>query len=142
MKTSLYWPMLAMTAWTMGVGALAIFRRINEIRAKGIQLWKLARSRDVSSALDDTQVMDNFNNLLQVPLLFLVWCLVSITLQLHNWLFLTGAWLYVGFRFWHTLIEITHNRVLQRFSVWMISNIILAFLWGGTAAHLMALSFQ
>lgn len=134
--------MLAMVVWTMGVGAVAIHRRVNEIRAKNLRLRELARSRDISSTLDDTQVMDNFNNLLQVPILFYVWCLVMLTLQLDSWLLLGGAWLYVGLRFWHTAIEVTHNRVLQRFIVWMTSNAILACLWVGTSAYLMAQTVQ
>lgn len=142
MKTELYWPMLAMITWTMGVGGLAVSRRIHEIRAKRLQLRKLAKSRDISSELDDTQVMDNFNNLLQVPILFYAWCLVTLSLQLNNWLLLGGAWLYVGLRFWHTAIEVTHNRVLQRFIVWMASNAILACLWVGTSAYLMAQTVQ
>lgn len=142
MKIALYWPMLAMVAWTMAVGAVAIHRRVNEIRAKNLRLRGLARSRDISNTLDDTQVMDNFNNLLQVPILFYVWCLVMLTLQLNSWLLLGGAWLYVGLRFWHTAIEVTHNRVMQRFIVWMASNAILACLWVGSSAYLMMQTVQ
>lgn len=139
MDTALYWPMLAMVAWTMGVGFLAVIRRVREIRTKHIPLRMIARSRDVSSVLDDTQAMDNFNNLLQVPILFYVWCLASIMLQLKDWLMLVGAWSYVGLRCWHTAIEITHNRVMQRFRVWMTSNVTLLILWGSTATSLVVL---
>ncbi len=139
MNTALYWPMLAMIVWTMGVGFLAVSRRVKEIRAKRIPLRMMARSRDISSVLDDTQAMDNFNNLLQVPFLFYVWCLASIMLQLQDWLMLVGAWLYVGLRYWHTTIELTHNRVMQRFRVWMTSNVTLVILWGGTTASLLVL---
>jgi hypothetical protein len=142
MNTALYWPMLAMIVWTMGVGLFAVSRRVREIRAKRIPLRMMARSRDISSVLDDTQAMDNFNNLLQVPTLFYVWCLASIMLQMHEWLMLVGAWLYVGLRFWHTGIQITHNRVLQRFRVWMASNIMLLAIWLGSAMHLVGQSFH
>lgn len=142
MNTALYWPMLAMIVWTMGVGLFAVSRRVREIRAKRIPLRMMARSRDISSVLDDTQAMDNFNNLLQVPTLFYVWCLASIMLQMHEWLMLVGAWLYVGLRFWHTGIQITHNRVLRRFRIWMASNIMLLALWLGSAMHLVGQSFH
>lgn len=141
-SAELYWPMLALTVWTMGIGFLAVFRRVNEIRLKRIPLRMMARSRDISSVLEDTQVMDNFNNLLQVPLLFYVWCLTSTMFQLNAWPFVAGAWLYVGLRLWHTAIEITHNRVMQRFRVWMLSNIVLLTLWAGSAVCFVGQSFH
>lgn len=134
--------MLALIVWTAWVGTLAVSQRVKEIRAKRIPLRMMARSRDISSVLDDTQAMDNFNNLLQVPTLFYVWCLASIMLQLHEWLMLVGAWLYVGLRFWHTGIQITHNRVMQRFRVWMMSNIMLLAIWLGLATYLVGQSFH
>lgn len=142
MDTAPYWPMLALILWTAGVGALAVSRRVKEIRAKRIPLRMMARSRDIFSVLDDTQAMDNFNNLLQVPTLFYVWCLASTMLQFQEWLALVGAWLYVGLRFWHTAIEITHNRVMQRFRIWMASNIMLLAIWLCLATYLVGQSFH
>lgn len=129
MSTLMFWPMLALILWTFGVGFLAGLRRVREIRSRRIPLASIARPRDIANALEDTQVMDNFNNLLQVPLLFYVWCLTMTQLKLTAWPLALGAWVYLGLRVSHSVIQITHNRVMQRFGVWVCSNAVLAVLW-------------
>jgi len=137
MSADAYWPMVALVAWTAGVGYLAVKRRIAEIRTKQIPLQSIARPRDIASALNDTQATDNFNNLLQVPLLFYVWCLSITQLNGDHWLAVIFAWVYVGARIWHSVIQITHNQVLQRFKVWMLGNMILLVLWGISTVQLL-----
>lgn len=135
MITPVLVPMLALILWTFGVGFLAGMRRVREIRTHRIPLAAIARPRDIAIALEDTQAMDNFNNLLQVPLLFYVWCLVMLQLQITAWPLELGAWAYLGLRLWHSIIQITHNRVVQRFRVWACSHTVLTVLW-------VALGFQ
>jgi hypothetical protein len=135
MITPVLIPMLVLILWTFGVGYLAGLRRVREIRTRRIPLAAVARPRDMATALEDTQAMDNFNNLLQVPLLFYVWCLVMLQLQITAWPLDLGAWTYVGLRLWHSVIQITHNRVVQRFRVWACSHTVLTVLW-------VALGFQ
>lgn len=129
MSTSVFWPMLVLIAWTAGVGCLAVSRRVNEVRTKRIPLQSIARPRDIAAMLEDTQATDNFNNLLQVPLLFYVWCLASAQAHAVNGYVLLVGWSYVGLRMAHTVIQVTHNRVMQRFRVWVLSNFVLMLLW-------------
>lgn len=126
-------PMLVLVFWTMGVGCLGGLRRVREIRNKRIPLASVARPRDVAAVLNDTLAMDNFNNLLQVPLLFHLWCLTMTLLQATAWPLTLGAWAYVGLRVWHTVIQVGRNRVRPRFLVWASSHAVLSLLWGGTA---------
>ncbi len=137
MSTNIYWPMLTLIGWTAGVGFLAVSRRVNEIRTKHIPLQSIARPRDIAVVLEDTQFTDNFNNLLQVPLLFYVWCLAAAQVHGVNGYILLMGWIYVGLRIAHTLIQVTHNRVIQRFRVWSLSNFILVLLWAFFAIRLM-----
>jgi len=129
MKNHLLWPMLALVLWTFAIGFLAGLRRVREIRSRRIPLASMTRPRDMATVLEDTQVMDNFNNLLQVPLLFYVWCLAMTQLQIAAWPLELGAWAYVGLRLCHSVIQVTHNRVVQRFRVWACSHTVLAVLW-------------
>lgn len=129
MTTTMYWPMLFLVLWTCGVGFLAGSRRVREIRSRRLPLASIARPRDIAGVLEDTQVMDNFNNLLQVPLLFYVWCLALGQLHVDDWPMALGAWAYVGLRVWHTIIQITHNHVVQRFRIWACSHTLMAILW-------------
>jgi hypothetical protein len=137
MAANVFWPMLVLIGWTAGVGCLAVSRRVNEIRTKRIPLQSIARPRDIGSVLEDTQATDNFNNLLQVPLLFYVWCLAAVQLHLVNDYVLLVGWSYVGLRIAHTVIQVTHNRVMPRFRIWALSNFILILLWAIFAIWLM-----
>lgn len=136
MTSSLYGPMLALIAWTAGVGMLAARRRVREIRRRRIPLATLARPRDLAQALDDTQAMDNFNNLLQVPVLFHLCCLAFAQQASMPQAAAILAWVYVALRIGHSLIQLTHNRVLPRFGVWTAGNLVLMGLWGVFAAGL------
>ncbi len=140
MGTSMYWSMLALIVWTAVVGSLAAFKRINEIRARRIPLQLVATPRGVATTLNDTQAMDNLNNLLQMPLLFYVWCLSITQFSISSGYVLAMAWAYVALRIWHSIIQVTHNRVKQRFAVWVSSNVVLMLLWGVFAVQLAQLA--
>lgn len=137
MTANFFWPMLVLIGWTAGVGCLAVSRRVNEIRTKRILLQSIARPRDMAAVLEDTQATDNFNNLLQVPLLFYVWCLAATQVHVVNGYVQLAGWSYVGLRIAHTVIQVTHNRVMPRFRIWALSNFILILLWVAFAIKLM-----
>ena len=112
---------------------LAVRRRVAEIRRQQIPVQALARAKDVVTLLQDTAAMDNFNNLLQMPVLFYAACLTAMQLQLSGWLMWLLAWAYVLLRLLHSVIQLGDNRVMRRFPVWMASNVLLFTLWGGIA---------
>jgi hypothetical protein len=39
------------------------------------------------------------------------------------------AWIYVVLRIVHSLIHVTYNRILHRFTAFTLSNVALAWLW-------------
>lgn len=129
MKSNMFLPMLVLVLWTFGIGFMAGLRRVREIHLRRIPLASVARPRDVAVVLEDTKFMDNFNNLLQVPLLFYVWCLAMFQLQVSGLPWELGAWAYVALRMAHSIIQVTRNRVRNRFFVWLGSNATLAMLW-------------
>lgn len=137
MNNVLYLPMLGLVTLTVVVWAMAVYRRVREIRIRRIPLQSLAQARQVAVAFEDVQAMDNFNNLLQVPVLFYVLCLAVAQSGSGGELFLAGAWAYVLLRVLHSAIQITHNRVPHRFYVWLTSNLILIALWIGFAVDVL-----
>lgn len=129
MQAAIMGPVVAMVTITAMVWVLAVGKRVGEIRARRIPVQSLARARDTANALQDSQAMDNFNNLLQMPVLFYVLCLaVQVTAPAADG-FLYAAWLYVALRAAHSLIQVTYNRVLHRFYVWTAGNVLLFGLW-------------
>lgn len=137
MNTVFYGPMIALVALTIAVWGMAVRRRVGEIRRRRIPLQSLARARDVAVAFEDCSAMDNFNNLLQVPVLFYALCLLLAQAGAGGLVFLAGAWLYVGLRALHSAIQVTTNRVLHRFYAWTASNAVLFALWAGIAVRLL-----
>ena len=68
-------------------------------------------------------------NLLELPVLFYVGCLLAFITQQTGAAVITLAWVYVGLRLVHTFIHLGPNVVLWRFRVFIISVVVLVALW-------------
>ncbi|RZU47931.1 hypothetical protein EV700_0899 [Fluviicoccus keumensis] len=136
MQAPLLMPMMALIAWTAIIGVVAVRRRVAEIRRQRIPPQSLARAKDVAALLQDTAAMDNFNNLLQLPVLFYVACLAATQIGAGGLPVLFLAWGYVLLRVAHSAVQLGSNRVMRRFPVWMAGNLVLFALWSCLAAVL------
>ena len=70
-----------------------------------------------------------FNNLMQVPVLFYVVCLLMMVTERLDSAQTTLAWIFVGARLLHAFVYIVSNNVKYRFACWMAGCITLIFLW-------------
>ena len=68
-------------------------------------------------------------NLLELPLLFYVICVIAYTAQTSSVLLLPLAWSYVSLRLVHSIIHIAYNDVFHRFLAFALSNGVLIALW-------------
>lgn len=118
-----------MVIWTFMVCTKAGIDRVREVRQRRLPLHSIARPADVAQVLQHTQSMDNFNNLMQMPVLFYVLCLMLTVMQRQSVWYQLSLWCYVVLRITHSLIQITHNHVLYRFRCWMASTMVLAMAW-------------
>lgn len=75
-----------------------------------------------------------FNNLMQVPTLFYVVCLLMLVTQHVDAAQLTLAWAFVGLRALHAALYVAFNRIQYRFALWASSCIVLGVLWYRFAA--------
>ncbi len=73
--------------------------------------------------LDVTLPNRLFMNLVEVPVLFYVLCLVLLVTAHVTTVSLWLAWAYVVLRIVHSLIYLTYNRVFHRFMVFGASNL-------------------
>ena len=137
MDTTLLTPALALVCWTLLVWLLMYIRRIPAMQAAGIDADDARHpgSLDVLPS-GARQAADNYNHLHEQPTLF--YALVFYTQLAGN----AGdtavmlAWAYVGLRVLHSLIQTTINRVMLRFSVFVLASLCL---FGLAAINLMAL---
>ena len=71
----------------------------------------------------------NYMNLLELPVLFYVACLLLFATGGASSAALGCAWAYVGLRIVHSGIHLTYNHVLHRLAVFALSNVVLVALW-------------
>lgn len=131
MTPVLVYPVFAMVALTGLVWCIGVVQRIAEINQRRIPLQTFATSVGTMNTLKNTQGVDNFNNLMQLPVLFYLLCFLWIYLGLRVTVVDLGAiWLFVILRVLHSLVHVTVNRVKHRFYLWVTSSVVLFVLWG------------
>jgi hypothetical protein len=68
---------------------------------------------------------DNYNNLMEQPTLFYAVTLTLALLDVGAGLNTYLAWLYVGLRIAHSLVQATINSIMPRFAIFMAASVIL-----------------
>tara|TARA_R110000824_G_scaffold47598_2_gene135350 strand:+ start:759 stop:1187 length:429 start_codon:yes stop_codon:yes gene_type:complete len=120
-------PMVALILWTMLIWLWMYVTRIPAMNKAKIDTANLVGG--TGGNLDDLlppQVQwkaHNYNHLLTEPTLFYAICVVLILSGEDFGLNVTIAWLYVGLRVLHSLIQVTVNRVMFRFMVFALSSL-------------------
>lgn len=71
-----------------------------------------------------------YMNLLEMPVLFYVLCLMLFAAARVDRTFLYLAWAYVGLRVLHSLIHVSYNNVYHRLVVFSLSNFVAITMWG------------
>jgi hypothetical protein len=122
-------PAVAMVALTAVVWVRLYVERIRELRRRHIPAQELATSRQAATILQDVSAADNFRNLFEVPVLFYVLCLALYVTHHQGLVLLAGCWLFVALRVLHSAIHCSYNNVMHRFSVYVISTVLLFALW-------------
>lgn len=71
----------------------------------------------------------NYMNLLEIPVLFYVGCLLIYVTAITSPAMLALAWAYVLARVVHSLIHLSYNNVMHRLAAFALSNLLLIALW-------------
>jgi hypothetical protein len=128
-KADILWPMGAMALLTFCVLGLIPIRRIGAALRKEITPddFRYGESARVSGyiSLPNRAMM----NLLELPVLFYVICMMSYMTDSVASAILYLAWLYVGLRILHTSIHLSYNNVLHRLIPFAASNVVLISMW-------------
>ena len=128
-------PCAAMVGVTALVWVKLYADRLSEMRAKRISPQSISTTRSAAGRLENTNAADNFRNLFEVPVLFYVWCIAVALTGGSTPGLVTAAWAYVGLRALHSLIQVTYNRVVHRFLVYVASTLLLFGLWAAFAGR-------
>jgi hypothetical protein len=133
---ALLYPMFALALWTGLVLLLVPLVRVRAGMRREIVTddFKFGESAAVPTWVSIPN--RNYMNLLELPMLFYVVCLLLyVTGGASNWT-LGLAWAYVALRVVHSAIHLTYNRVVQRLTAFTLSNVVLVMLWVDAAVHL------
>lgn len=126
---ALFQPVAILALWTLLVLLLVPIARFRAGARGQVDFddFKLGESARVPP---ETRVPNRvFMNLLEVPVLFYLACVVAVMLQQTTATQLTLAWVYVALRVLHSLIYLGHNVVPLRLTVFALSNVVAAVMW-------------
>lgn len=133
-------PMLALILWTFVIWMVLYSRRLPAMKAAKINPQKYATNPNLASELPDRArwAANNYNHLHEQPVLFYA---------LMAYLFMTGqtdtinlalAWAYVIIRVLHSLVQISKNIIMVRFSLFSLGSLVLLVIGVRAAIRLFA----
>ncbi len=132
MHSEILQPVVALIAWTLVMMVWMLGTRLPAMRKAGIDLGRLVGTKgsDADGALP-AQVQwkaHNYNHLMEQPTLFYAVALVIALTGTGNGVNAWLAWVYVGLRILHSIVQATVNRVQARFVCFALSSLVLAAL--------------
>jgi len=130
--------MFALAAWTLLVLLLIPIARARSARRREIVIddFKYGESPAVPPRVSIPN--RNYMNLLELPMLFYVVCVVLYVTGAASTTTIALAWAFVGLRIAHSLIHLTYNHVLHRLAAFSAANVALVLLWVSAGLHLAA----
>lgn len=125
----LAWPMVVLAVWTLIVLALVPIVRARSAMRREVSIddFRVGESARVPERV--SLANRNYMNLLELPLLFYVACLLLLVLQAVTSGAVIAAWCFVVLRIVHSAIHLTYNHVLHRLAIFSLSILALLGLW-------------
>ena len=131
-QSAILQPVIALAIWTMVMWLWMYATRIPAMSKAGIDGTKLVGSDGASlrAKLPDevSWKADNYNHLHEAPTVFYAVALVLALVGAGDGQNALLAWIYVGLRVAHSLVQATANRVLVRFVLFALSSLVLMVL--------------
>lgn len=125
-------PVVALVAWTMVMWLWMYITRIPAIAQARMKLDPNAPHGEQMSQLppEVRWKADNYNHLMEQPTLFYAITLVLALLGAGDGSNLMLAWVYVGLRVLHSLVQVLINKIELRFAIFMLSSLaLIGLIW-------------
>lgn len=122
-------PVLTLILWTIVLFVWLYAKRIPAMQAAKVNPddYKLKGGANLLPT-EARAVADNYNHLHEAPTIFYALALLIQVGGISNPTFVALAWAYVVLRIVHSLIQANAGKVIHRFSVFAISQIVLAIM--------------
>ncbi|MPM74981.1 hypothetical protein SDC9_121971 [bioreactor metagenome] len=128
-STTLLWPVFALVAWTMCMILYLAYRRMYATTHEDVDILQFALGESGELPESVILVHRNYMNLLEMPLLFYVVCVLAFAAGVQSSWLVTLAWGYVVLRVTHSVVHVTYNHIPHRFALFAGSNVVLAGMW-------------
>ncbi len=132
MTSAILQPVVILLAWTMVIWLWMYITRIPAMQRAKIDVANLkgGTGKDLDAILppEAQWKAHNYNHLLAEPMIFYAVCIVLAIIGHGEGINLAVAWLYVGLRILHSLVQVTVNRVAVRFLLFASSSLCLMVL--------------
>ena len=125
--TQILQPVVALMIWTMIMWAWMYATRIPAMSKANIAPDDARKTGTLDKALPDSVQWKahNYNHLHEQPTVFYAAALVLALLGLGDGMNALLAWIYVGLRIIHSLVQVTANKVMVRFVLFALSSVVL-----------------
>ena len=128
-QSAILQPVVALAAWTMVMWVWMYATRIPAMSKAKIDAAKMVGSTGASlrEQLPETVSWkaDNYNHLHEAPTVFYAIAITLAVIGQGDGMNALLAWIYVGLRVAHSLVQTTSNRVLVRFVLFALSSLVL-----------------
>ena len=135
---AMLYPMFALACWTGLVLLLVPFVRARSALRREIAVDDFRFGESAAVPTHVSIPNRNYMNLLELPVLFYVVCLVLYVTGGASSAAIGVAWTYVALRVVHSAIHLSYNHVIHRLTAFALSNVALVLLWVIAGTHLAA----
>jgi len=137
-QEAIFYPVLVMVLHTFFVWCWMYVVRIRATIRENIPMSAFRDQRTAAATPGvHSTVSDNLVNLFELPVLFYLASVILYVTSGVSAAMLAISWFYVATRIAHSLVHITYNKVMHRFSIYIISSIALWVMWIMIAARLL-----
>lgn len=127
MLSSMVAPVMALVAWSLVIWLWMYVQRIPAMQKAGIKPQDARFPGSLDKLSDGArQAADNYNHLMEQPTIFYAAALAIQVAGHADPMAVHFAWVYVGLRVLHSLVQISINLVMLRFLLFVLSTGVLA----------------
>ncbi|MBA4764872.1 MAG: MAPEG family protein [Erythrobacter sp.] len=126
-ESAILQPVVILMAWTMIMWLWMYATRIPAMSKANIKPDDARRTKGLDDTLPDEVQWKahNYNHLHEQPTLFYAVCLLLAMVGWGEGMNALLAWIYVGLRIIHSVVQVTANKVMVRFVLFAVSSLVL-----------------
>jgi len=126
---ALIYPTALLVTLTFIVSIALVSYRFYLVRTQQVHPGYFKLNRGGKPPKRHEALLDNYNNLFQVPILYYAVVAFAIVTQNIDETLVTLAWAFVGLRIVHTLIHVIYNNILHRLAVFFAAYVAVGMMW-------------